>query len=290
RRREATRKLGVQTRQVTTELVREGLDHSELLRRQDKLVQRVPRDRLLRGLSNPPGSRLTGDNRDREPIPGDRDTAREGLNDRRLLHLRDDLRGDLLRQEVRNVRSSTRNVDHDWSFPGSAPEMRGEELGKGVRGGRLAFARTSALRRVRLGCLRSVETRQEQVSLRGDGLLVVTRQELHEVGRHALLERNLVDRGLTGDLGQLGLRFLRLPLRLRQLGGAGLLDLVELGLVVRRGLLSSSTGLALSAQGLLSVGAERRIPRLALRVLLDVLRALHGRASRLRHWFSRIAR
>src|SRR5690606_3075894 len=37
RRRETTRKLGVQTRQVTTELVREGLDHSELLRRQDKL-------------------------------------------------------------------------------------------------------------------------------------------------------------------------------------------------------------------------------------------------------------
>src|SRR5690606_23854938 len=117
-----------------------------------------------------------------------------------------------------------------------------------------------------------------------------TRQELHEVGRHALLERNLVDRGLTGDLGQLGLRFLRLPLRLLQLGETGLLDLVELGPVLRRGLLSSSTGLALSPQGPLSVGAERRIPRPAPRVLLDVPRAHHGRASRLRHWFSRIAR
>src|SRR5699024_2841181 len=112
-------------------------------------------------------------------------------------------------------------------------------------------------------CRRSVEPSQQSVGLGVQLVLGVTGEELREVRRNALRERNGVAEVLTGDLGELVLGFLRCQLRLLQFGEVRLLDLIELGLEVGRSLLGRLACITLSGEGLLAGLSE--VGRLALR-------------------------
>src|SRR5699024_4970089 len=136
---------------------------------------------------------------------------------------------------------------------------RSELIGHGL----LPVAAPGPLAGVGEWCRRSVEPSQQSVGLGVQLVLGVTGEELREVRRNALRERNGVAEVLTGDLGELVLGFLRGQLRLLQFGEVLLLDLVELGLEVRGRLLGSLACITLSGEGLLAGLSE--VGRLALR-------------------------
>src|SRR5699024_8561578 len=162
-------------------------------------------------------------------------------------------------QKFRHPSGATVDVDHDWSFRLDAPlKGRSELIGHGL----LPVAAPGPLAGVGEWCRRSVEPSQQSVGLGVQLVLGVTGEELREVRRNALRERNGVAEVLTGDLGELVLGFLRGQLRLLQFGEVRLLDLIELGLEVGRSLLGRLARFTLGCESLLPSVSE--VGRLAL--------------------------
>src|SRR5699024_9653886 len=113
--REAASQLGVQAGQVTTELVREGLDHSELVGGENLRGDGRVANRLLLGLVHPIGGRVTGDDRDSDTGAGNADLPRRP-HDRGLLNsVSPNLLRNLAGQKLRNTSGSTVQVNtcHD---------------------------------------------------------------------------------------------------------------------------------------------------------------------------------
>src|SRR5690606_22907131 len=132
---QTTDALVVERVEVATELVRERDDHGQRVGRDVLAVERGTGDRLLSGLRQPLGLRVTGDDRDGDARAGELDAAGELLNSRRLLHVRPDLRRDFLGEN--DTARSAVDVDssHDWpTFLGSL-KNRGHRIGECLRWG-----------------------------------------------------------------------------------------------------------------------------------------------------------
>src|SRR5699024_9070903 len=115
RRREATRQLGVQAGKVAAELVRERLDHRELVRGQHLRRNAGIGDRLLVSLVNPVRLSVTGNDRDSNTATRNVDLPRS-LHDNRLVNgIRPNLLRNLAGQKIGNPCGSTVQVNtcHD---------------------------------------------------------------------------------------------------------------------------------------------------------------------------------
>src|SRR5699024_5932957 len=116
RRRQATGKLRVQGRQVTTELIRERLNDSQLVRSHALRTNSRIRNRLLVSLGNPVGLSVPGNHRDGQSTTGERNAPRSRHDDRFVDGVSPNLRRDFLREKVGNAaRSAVKiNTGHYW--------------------------------------------------------------------------------------------------------------------------------------------------------------------------------
>src|SRR5699024_9026225 len=111
RRREATRQLRVQAGEAATELVRERLDHRELVRGQHLRGDAVIGDRLLVSLINPVRLSVTGNDRDSNTATRDVDLPRSLHDDGLANSVSPNLLRNLAGQKVRNPCGSTVQVN-----------------------------------------------------------------------------------------------------------------------------------------------------------------------------------
>src|SRR5699024_10636370 len=116
RRRQATGKLRIQGRQVTTELVRERLNDSQLVRSHRLRTNSRIRDGLLVSLIHPVGFSVSRDHRDSQSATGERNAPRSRHDDRFVNGVSPNLRRDCLREKVGNAaRSAVKiNTGHYW--------------------------------------------------------------------------------------------------------------------------------------------------------------------------------
>src|SRR5699024_7073423 len=116
RRRQATGKLRIQGRQVTTELVRERLNDSQLVRSHRLRTNSRIRDGLLVSLINPVSFSVSRNHRDSQPTTGKRNAPRSRHDDRFVNGVSPNLRRDFLREKVGNAaRSAVKiNTGHYW--------------------------------------------------------------------------------------------------------------------------------------------------------------------------------
>src|SRR5699024_9821280 len=116
RRRQATGKLRVQGRQVTTELIRERLNDSQLVRSHALRTNSRIRNRLLVSLGNPVGLSVPGNHRDSQTPARERNAPRSLHDDRFVDSVSPNLRRDFLREKVGNAtRSAVKiNTSHYW--------------------------------------------------------------------------------------------------------------------------------------------------------------------------------
>src|SRR5699024_10977765 len=113
---ETASKLRIQGRQVTTELIRERLNDSQLVRSHRLRRNSRIRNMLLFSLINPVSLSVPGDHRDGQSTTGERNAPRSRHDDRFVDGVSPNLRRDFLREKVGNAaRSAVKiNTGHYW--------------------------------------------------------------------------------------------------------------------------------------------------------------------------------